>query len=35
MKLQSPFPLLAILTAAAGLMVSPHQARASVTLSFE
>ena len=35
MKLQSPFPLLAILTAAVGLMVSPNQARASVTLSFE
>ena len=35
MKLQSPFPLLAILTAAVGPMVSPNQAPASVTLSFE
>ena len=35
MNLRPPLSLLAILTAAAGLMVSPHQARASVTLSFE
>ena len=35
MNLRPPLSLLAILTAAAGLMVSPNQARASVTLSFE
>jgi len=35
MNLRSPLSLLAIVTAAVGLMVSPHQARASVTLSLE
>ena len=35
MNLRPPLFLLAILTAAVGLMVSPNQARASFTLSFE
>jgi len=35
MNLRPPLSLLAILTAAVGLMVSSHQARASVTLSFD